>query len=331
MNEPGRILFIFPGQGCQYPGMGSDLVREFDRARDVFARAGEVAGYDMAELCFEDPHERLDRTRFTQPAILTHAIACLEALRSLVPDIRPAATAGHSLGEYAALVTAGALSFEDALRLVIRRAELMSEFGQGGMLATALDIEAARALADRHFCAVAGCNLPDQTVIAGRDADLDRLAADLAARHPRKRAVRLNTEGAFHTHLMVEAAMRYREVLESVAFEPLATGVFSNYTGELHESDANAIRSRLFFQLFHPVRWGACMDAALAGGVNTIVEFGGGIGRGDGPTTKRPNLESVVKKTLRTHRIQADYFGAIGAAHIHEAAQALAAAAEGSR
>ncbi len=327
MADHKRIFFIFPGQGSQYRGMGSDLVEEFDRAGEIFDRASEVAGYDMAELCFEDPHQRLDRTRYTQPAILTHEVACLQAFWSLAPDIRPAMTAGHSLGEYTALVTGGALSFEDALRLVIRRAELMSEFGQGGMLATALDLGSARALADRHFCGIGGCNLPEQTVVAGSDKDLDRLAADLAANYPRKRAVRLKTEGAFHTYLMVDAARRYREVLEAVTFEPLSIGVYANYTGDLHETDEDAIRSRLFFQLFHPVRWRACMEAALAEGVDTIVELGGGIGRGDGPAGKRPNLESVVRKTLRTQGREAEYFGAINTAGIHAATQALRAAA----
>ena len=323
MADHRKIFFIFPGQGSQYPGMGSDLVREFEPAGEIFARASEVAGYDMAELCFEDPRQRLDRTRYTQPAILTHEVACLQSLRSLVPELRPAMTAGHSLGEYTALVTGGALGFEDALRLVMRRAELMSEFGRGGMLATPLDLGSARALADRHFCGIGGCNLPEQTVIAGSERDLDRLSADMAANFPRKRAVRLKTAGAFHTYLMVDAALHYREVLEAVSFEPLSIGVFANYTGELHESDGDAIRSRLFFQLFHPVRWRACMEAALEAGVDTIVEFGGGIGRGDGPAGKRPNLESVVRKTLRSQGLDAEYFGAINAAGIRAAANAL--------
>ena len=327
MSDSRQVFFIFPGQGSQYRGMGSDLVAEFDQAREVFEQASEVAGYDMAELCFEDPQQQLDRTRYTQPAIVTHEMACLESLRSLVPGLRPALAAGHSLGEYTALVAAGALSFEDALRLVIRRAELMSEFGEGGMLATGLELGPARALADRHFCGIGGCNLPEQTVIAGRDRDLDRLAADLAANYPRKRAVRLKTEGAFHTYLMVEAARRFRDVLESVEFKPLSTGVLANYTGDLHESDPNAIRSRLFFQLFHPVRWRACMEAALETGVDTIVEIGGGIGRGEGPEGKRPNLESVVKKTLRAHDSGAEYFGAISAAGIGEVARVLEHAA----
>ena len=137
--------------------------------------------------------------------------------------------------------------------------------------------------------------------------------------------MRLKTAGAFHTYLMVDAARHFREVLEAVNFEPLSADVFANYTGELHESDENSIRSRLFFQLFHPVRWRACMEAALETGVDTIVEFGGGIGRGDGPQGKRPNLESVVKKTLRTQGRQAEYFGAINAAGIHAAASGLKA------
>lgn len=327
LADPKRIFFIFPGQGSQYRGMGSDLVEEFEPARDVFDRASEVAGYDMAELCFEDPRRRLDRTRYTQPAILTHEVACLRAFWDLAPEIRPAMAAGHSLGEYTALVAGGALSFEDALRLVIRRAELMSEFGRGGMLATALDLGQARALADRHFCGIGGCNLPQQTVIAGSEQDLDRLVADMAANYPRKRAVRLKTEGAFHTHLMVEAALRYREVLEAVSFEPLSTGVFANYTGELHESNQDAVRSRLFFQLFHPVRWRACMEAALKAGVDAIVELGGGIGRGEGPAGKRPNLESMVKKALRALGQDAAYFGAVNAAGIRAAAHALEAEA----
>ena len=327
MADRRQVCFIFPGQGSQYRGMGSDLVEEFDGAREVFVRASEVAGYDMAQLCFDDPEQKLDRTRFTQPAILTHEMACLESLRCLVPGIRPALTAGHSLGEYMALVTGGALSFEDALRLVIRRAELMSEFGEGAMLATGLDLDAAKALADRYFCGIGGCNLPDQTVIAGGERDLDRLAEHLAAQYPRKRAVRLKTEGAFHTYLMVEAARHFRDVLESVTFKPISTGVFANYTGELHEPDENAIRSRLFFQLFNPVRWRACMEAALAAGADTIVELGGGIGRGEGPAAKRPNLESVIKKTMRAKGSEAEYFGAISAVGIHQAARGLRAAA----
>lgn len=319
------MLLVFPGQGSQYVGMGSDLVEEFPEARDVYERASAVVGYDMTELSFADPRGELNRTRFTQPALLTHQVACLEALRSAAGAglASPTMAAGHSLGEYTALVSAGALSFENALALVAERGRLMSEFGRGGMLATTLDFVSARAMADKHFCGIGGCNLPDQTVIAGEEADLDALAADMQQLHRGKRAIRLNTEGAFHTYLMIGAAQPFRDVLEKTEFAPLAFDVLSNYTGALHESEPNAIRSRLFFQLFNPVRWFACVNAALDAGVDTIVELGGGIGKGEGPADKRPNLEGIVKKSLKSRDHEAQYLSAINAAGIRVAAQQL--------
>ena len=304
--------------------MGSDLVAEFAPVRELFERASAIVGYDMAELCFKDPREQLNLTRFTQPALLTHQVACLEAFRSLAGErIRPSMTAGHSLGEYTALVAAGALSFEHALLLVARRGQLMSELGRGGMLATTLDLVTATALADKHFCGIGGCNLPDQTVVAGEDKDLDALVADMAIAHPNKRGVRLNTEGAFHTYLMVNAAQRFRVVLESTSFETPTLPVLSNYTGKLHEPDAEAIRSRLFFQLFNPVRWVGCMNTAIDAGVDTIIELGGGIGKGEGPDGKRPNLETIVKKSLKWREHEAQYVPAINAAGIRAAEQQL--------
>lgn len=319
-----NILFLFPGQGSQYRGMGSDLVAEFPIARELYARASAVVGYDMEELSFRDTREELGLTRFTQPALLTHEVACLEVFKSLVGDrVKPALTAGHSLGEYTALVTAGALTFEAALKLVMRRGELMSELGRGGMLATTLDLPTATALADKHYCSIGGCNLPDQTVVAGQDKDLEALAADLAVTYPGKRGIRLNTEGAFHTYLMVAAAEEFRKVLEQTEFAPPTVNVLSNYTGKAHEPAADAIRSRLFFQLFNPVRWVGCMNTAIEYGVRTIVEFGGGIGKGDGPQGKRPNLESIVKKTLKWRDYDATYLAAINAATIRATAAEL--------
>jgi [acyl-carrier-protein] S-malonyltransferase len=319
-----KILYIFPGQGSQYRGMGSDLVEAFPVARELYARAGEVLGYDMTELAFRDPREELNLTRFTQPALLTHEIACLEALRSLVGDrVQPALGAGHSLGEYSALVMAGALKFEAALKLVQRRGELMSEFGRGGMLATTLELPAAAALADKFFCGIGGCNLPDQTVVAGETSDLDALAAEMAALYPNKRGVRLNTEGAFHTYLMVSAAQEFRKVLEQTEFAPLSVDTLSNYTGKLHESASNAIRSRLFFQLFNPVKWVSCINVAVDAGIDAVIEFGGGIGKGEGPDGKRPNLETIVKKSLKWREHHAQYLPAINAATIRATAGQL--------
>jgi [acyl-carrier-protein] S-malonyltransferase len=319
-----KILYVFPGQGSQYRGMGSDLVTEFPIARDLYERASAVVGYDMSELSFRDPREQLSLTRFTQPALLTHQVACLESFRSIVGEhVRPLLAAGHSLGEYTALVSGGALTFEGALKLVERRGQLMSEFGRGGMVATTLDLPSATALADKHFCGIGGCNLPDQTVVAGESADLDALVAEMEAVHPSKRGVRLNTEGAFHTYLMVAAAQEFRKVLEQTEFAQLTVDIMSNYTGKLHENTPTAIRSRLFFQLFNPVRWVGCMNSAIDAGIDTVIEFGGGIGKGDGPAGKRPNLESIVKKSLKWREHQAQYLPSINAPTIRATAQQL--------
>jgi [acyl-carrier-protein] S-malonyltransferase len=202
----------------------------------------------------------------------------------------------------------------------------MSEFGEGSMLATTLDIVTATALANKHYCAIGGCNLPEQTVIAGEDDDLSALQVELAERFPRKRAVRLRTEGAFHTYLMVQAARRFKSVLADVDFMPLTFGVLSNYTGRLHDSDAESIRSRLYFQLFNPVRWINCMDTAFDRGVTCVVEFGGGIGDVDDPAQKRPNLEGIIKKAMRFRAYDAEYLPAINVGSIYEASQRLISA-----
>lgn len=319
-----KILYIFPGQGSQYRGMGSDLFEQFPAAREIYRRASAVVGYDMQDLSFRDPRDELDLTRFTQPALLTHEVACLESFRSLIGEhAQPFMTAGHSLGEYTALVNAGALSFESALRLVAERGRLMSEYGRGGMLAMTVDLPAAAALADKHFCGIGGCNLPEQTVVAGEARDLDALEAELAIVLPNKRGVRLNTEGAFHTYLMVTAAQEFRSVLEATEFSPFAVDVLSNYTGKRHEDAAQAIRSRLFFQLFNPVRWVSCMNTAIDEGIDTVIEFGGGIGKGEGPEGKRPNLETIVKKSLKWREHSARYLPAINAATIRSTADSL--------
>jgi [acyl-carrier-protein] S-malonyltransferase len=191
------------------------------------------------------------------------------------------------------------------------------------MLATTLELEPAWELADKHYCGIGGCNLPDQTVIAGDGADLDALAEDLAKTHPGKRGVRLNTEGAFHTYFMITAALMFRGTLRSTQFDEIKVEVLSNYTGKPHINDPDAIRSRLFFQLFHAVRWVACMNAAIDAGVDTIVELGGGIGKGDTPDDKRPNLESIVKKSLKWRQREAQYLPAINAGGIRAAAEQL--------
>lgn len=317
-----NILFVFPGQGSQYAGMGSDLRAEFKVARDVYDRAGDALGYDIALLSEENPEGHLDLTRYTQPALLTHSTACLEVFRELTGGrVQPSMAAGHSLGEYSALVAAGSLKFESALRLVSRRGELMGSHGEGEMSAFPIEVDAIRPIAERFHCAVAGCNLPAQTVIGGSAEDLEAVEAAVAEAFPRKRAVRLRTEGAFHTYYMVTAARHFRSELSSADFALPCVPVLSNFTGGQHEEDAGVIRSRLFFQLFHPVMWHANFTAALESGVDTVIEFGGGIGAGEGPAEKRPNLEGMIKRSLRGTDYELEYVAAINVDSLRAAAE----------
>jgi len=313
MSESAQnVLFVFPGQGSQYRGIGSDIYDEYDVARTVYARAGDVLGYDVAELSFADPEDQLNKTRFTQPALLTHSIACLEVFRELTDDrLKPAMTAGHSLGEYSALVAAKALSFESALKLVQKRGELMGAHGEGEMSAFPLDLDTIRPIAERHRCAIAGLNLPEQTVIGGRSEDLESVERDVKEQYPRKRAFRLKTEGAFHTYYMVKAAQHFQSDLDAVSFDPSATRVLSNFRGGYHESDPVDIRAGLFFQLFNPVLWHSNLVTAFGDGIETIIEFGGGIGSATEPEGKRPNLEGMIKKAMHAAGHEALYLAAI--------------------
>lgn len=321
-NNNQQIMFVFPGQGSQYPGMGSDLFAEYEAARAVYGRASEVLGYDIAALSFKDPVNQLNLTRFTQPALLTHSIAALEVFRELTANqVQPMMAAGHSLGEYSALVAAGALSFEGALRLVAKRGELMGTHGEGEMTAFPMDLDTVRPIAEHHHCAIAGCNLPQQTVVGGRAQDLELMEQQVQEQYPRKRPVRLKTEGAFHTYYMVKAAQEYRQVLASADFELSGTRVLSNFTGTFHTPEPEAIRARLFFQLFHPVMWFENLQTAFAEGPELIFEFGGGIGPAEEPAGKRPNLEGMIKKAMRSWDGNAGYQAAINLETLQQAVE----------
>lgn len=316
-----KVIYVFPGQGSQYRGIGKDLMPRFESARRTYEEAADVLGYDIAALSFEDPSDRINLTRYTQPVLLTHHMACLRAYREIANDtLVPDAAAGHSLGEYSALVVAGTLPFSTALTLVKKRGELMGEFGEGEMSALPADLDTARGWADRYFCGIGGINLPAQTVVAGAATDLDALETAFIEENPRKRPVRLKTEGAFHTYYMVEAARRFRVALDAADMSPPEIGVLSNYAGGYHDADPGLIRARLFFQLFHPVNWIGCVRTALADGINTFVEFGGGIGKGDTPAEKRPNLEGMIKKAIRGADVETAYHSAINVETIEAAA-----------
>lgn len=296
------IMFAFPGQGAQYSGIGNDLYQAYDSVKQTYQEASDTLGYDMASLSFDDPDNKINLTRYTQPVLVTHHVACLRLFQELSGSkISPKFAAGHSLGEYSALLTAGSIDFAQALSLVSKRGELMSEYGQGEMEALTLEYDDARALADEFYCGVAALNLTDQTVVGGLGDDLQALSETMKERFPRKRSTRLKTEGAFHTYYMVGAAQRFREILDANDFAQPNIEVCSNYSGKFHDTSAPSIRSRLFMQLINPVLWVNNLNHTVDQGVDLIIEFGGGIGKGETAAEKRPNLEGIIKKTFRHH------------------------------
>ena len=318
-----KTMFVFPGQGSQYRSMGSDIHQEFRVVRSIYDKASEIVGWDVAELSFNGPEEKLGSTEFTQVALLTHSISCLEVFREITENkITPSVTAGHSIGEYAALVAAGALTFEKALKLVQKRGELMGAYGRGKMVALSLDLDTVREFVNSFYCEVGGCNLPDQTVVGGTKEDLN-LLVEYAKSKYRTRAFYLKTGGAFHTYLMIDAARKFRPILDSTDLVPPKVNVLSNYTGRYHSVDASTIKALLFFQLFNPVKWIWGMLQALNDGVNLVIEFGGGIGNGETADQKRPNLESITKKTIIKSGNGAIYLPAINLVTIKETAQFL--------
>lgn len=323
-SQDQKIMFVFPGQGSQYVGMGGDLIQDFPVAQRLYQQANEIVGYDLLKLCLEGPEDDLKLTRHTQPALLTHSLVCLAVFRELTDDrVKPILAAGHSLGEYCALVAAGALDFETALRLVQKRGECMGTYGEGEMLAFPLHLDNVKHLAEKHFCAIAACNLPDQTVVGGRGEDLDRLTEDAHGHFPKKRPTRLKTEGAFHTFYMIAAALHFRPVLDAAAMAAPTIRVLSNYSGVAHDPDPAAIKTRLFFQLFHPVNWIGNLETAFHNELTAIVEFGGGLGSGPVPADKRPNLESMIKKAQRGSDYSIHYHAAINSQTLRETAQVL--------
>jgi [acyl-carrier-protein] S-malonyltransferase len=275
------IGFVFPGQGSQYAGMGKDLADNFSVAKQLFEEANDSLGFDLAALCFGGPEEELKLTTNTQPAILTVSIAALRVIEQET-GLVPAFAAGHSLGEYSALVGAGALSFADAVRVVRKRGAFMQEavpVGEGAMAAIiGLDggplEEVCREAAQGKVVSPANFNSPGQVVIAGHADAVDR-AIELAKARGAKRALPLPVSAPFHCSLMVPAGERLQEVLESVAVKPLNIPVISNVEAAPN-ADACRVKDLLVSQVSSPVRWDESVRAMVGLGVTRFIEIGPG-------------------------------------------------------
>ncbi|HET7214847.1 MAG TPA: ACP S-malonyltransferase [Terriglobia bacterium] len=275
-----EIAFLFPGQGSQTPGMGRELAENFSPAREIFEEADSTLGFPLSKLCFEGPAEELRLTANTQPAILAVSVAAERVLEK--KGVRPDYVAGHSLGEYSALVAAGSLGLADALRLVRKRGQYMQEavpVGQGAMAALlgldagAVD-EICREAAGGEVVSAANLNSPTQIVIAGHRAAVER-AVEIAKARGARRAILLNVSAPFHCGLMKPAADRLAVDLDAVAISDPRVPLVNNSDAAVVRT-ADEVRDGLKRQVTSPVRWTESMLALRREGANVFIEAGPG-------------------------------------------------------
>ncbi|NUU64485.1 ACP S-malonyltransferase [Paenibacillus agri] len=277
----GKIAFVFPGQGAQAVGMGKDVYDALPVSRAVFDKGDEVLGFPLSQLVFEGPDSDLKQTVNTQPALLTASVAYLEALRGL--GVKPDYVAGHSLGEYSALVAAGVLSYEDAVRLVRLRGRFMEEAVPGGQGAMAAVLGAERdALAElcrsisegTGLVELANVNCPGQIVVSGSQAGVESVVQRVKEAGG-KRAIPLEVSGPFHSSLMKEAADRLAAELKNITFNAPSVPVVVNVTAA-PVSDPEEIHELLVRQVYSPVLWHDSVEWMISEGVDTFVEIGSG-------------------------------------------------------
>lgn len=282
--EPGKnhspmIAFVFPGQGSQEVGMGYELCRTSPQAKQVFDEADDALSIPLSQLCFNGPMDELRETINSQPAILTASVAYLRGTPELNYTIRPAFVAGHSLGEYTALVAANVLDFADAVRLVRERGRLMHEAGKRnpGTMAAIIGLDEASVdeVCRETGAQIANVNCPGQTVVSGtREAVAQSM--DLAQRRGAVGTVALEVSGAFHSVLMEPVVEEMKQAISQVHFRPSEIPIIANSTATPMTS-VEEIKEELIRQLCSCVRWQASVECMAEAGVSTFVEIGPGI------------------------------------------------------
>jgi [acyl-carrier-protein] S-malonyltransferase len=276
----GKVAFIFPGQASQYPGMGKELAENYAVARAVFEEADNALGISVSKTCFEGTEEELKLTANTQPAILAVSVAAYRVLteKGVTADF----VAGHSLGEYSALVAAGSLSFSEAVKLVRKRGTYMQEAvpaGQGSMaaimgLSPTVVLDVCKRAAQGEVCSPANLNSPEQTVISGHVGAVKR-AVEIASQSGAKRAVVLAVSAPFHSALMMPAQAKLEADLDATKFADLQMPLVTNVDADTIRKGEEA-KSALARQVTMPVRWEESMRMLLDEGVTTFVEVGPG-------------------------------------------------------
>jgi len=270
-------IFLFPGQGSQYVGMGKELFAETEVAKQLYKIASDILGFDLAAISFNGPEDKLKQTQFTQPAIFVHSVVVFELLKE--NNLIPKAVAGHSLGEFSALVSADVLTFEDGLKIVKVRSSEMAKAGEvqpGGMAAIlGADEEQIKEICNQDGIVVpANINAPGQVVISG-EVEAVNSAVVTAKSIGIRKAIPLNVSGAFHSPLMIPARKPLSTILDSVEFKNTDIPVYQNAIAK-PETNANSIKENVLKQLENPVLWSDIILNMLASGFGEFIEVGPG-------------------------------------------------------